>query len=70
MIPKEMKLEVSVTIDPDIWAEIKDEGWSDTAIEKAIADSITIRDTISGALSRHPGDDIDSVSIIKYVEVR
>jgi len=70
MPPKEMKLEVAVTIDPDIWAKLKAEGWSDTAIEKSIADSITIRDTIPGALSRHPVEDIDSVSIIKYVEIR
>ncbi len=64
--PNGAKLEVTVLIDQDKWEELRAQGYSDKDLQKAIEKSITVKDTVGGAIVSPPVLDIDSVTLLKY----
>ena len=64
--PNGVKLEVTALIDRDLWADLKKQGYSDDEISKSIEKSITLRDIVSGAVSRPPVFDMMEVNLLKY----
>lgn len=54
-------LSLELRLDPDLWGELKSQGYSDEDIKTLIEKAITFAD-----INKAPIFDIDSVSLVKY----
>jgi len=60
--PKSVRLEVTATIDPDLWDEMQAQGMTYPDLEKAIVKSLTLREP---NVSK-PVMDIEDVCLLGY----
>lgn len=64
--PSGVKLEVTMLVDRDMWAILRNQGFSEEALGEAVKKSITFKDIVGGIVPKVPLSEIYSVDLIKY----